>query len=134
MPKLPPQDERAITALLQTLAEGWARRDGELFASAFTEDADFINMQALALRGRAEIAAHHNRIFNGVYQGTRLRVDETHVRLIRPDVATIEVAAAVEGLPQERRAHALAIAVRDATGWHLCTFHNMIPFAPPKTD
>src|SRR5262249_32569907 len=97
-------------------------------------DADFVTMTALELRGRAAIARHHAQIFSTVYRGTRTRISSCRIRLIRPDVATVEIAAVVEGLAQERRAHALAVAGRGASGWQLQTFNNMIPFTPPSQN
>jgi len=132
MPELSRQDDTAIRALFQMLSDAWARGDGEAFASAFAVDADFVNMMAQALRGRSEIARHHAQIFATVYRGTTLRTIDIRIRPIRPDVATIETTAAVDGLDQERRAHALAVAVRSADGWRIQAFHNMIPFVPPR--
>jgi uncharacterized protein (TIGR02246 family) len=134
MLELPARDDAEIRALLDAMGEAWARADGDAFASVFTEDADFITMTALELRGRLEIARHHAQIFATVYRGTRTRISGCRIRLIRPDIATLEIAAAVDGLGQERRAHALALAVRGAKGWLLQTFHNMIPFTPPSPN
>ena len=120
--------EEAVASLLETITEAWKAGDGDLFASVFTEDADFVNIRALALRGRKEIAEHHNLLFSSIYKGTSIRAEGTRIRLIRPDVATIEQFAIVAIEDEERRAHMLAVAVETPEGWALRAFHNMIPF------
>ncbi len=123
--------EDAIQALLDTIKKAWQAGDGELFASVFTEDADFVNIRAHELRGRAAIAEHHNQIFSTVYQGSSIRSEGVRIKLIRPDVATIEQTSVVEFGGVERRAHMLAVAVDGAGGWAMQAVHNMIPFDGP---
>jgi len=53
-----PEDEAAIRSLFELQGEAWKAADAERFASAFAEDADFINIRAHTLRGREEIARH----------------------------------------------------------------------------
>jgi|SRR5262245_62938563 len=120
--------EHAVTALLDTIAEAWEAGDGDRFASVFTDDADFVNIRALALRGRKEIAEHHNMLFSTIYKGTSIRSEDTRIRLIHPGVATIEQFAIVQIEGEERRAHMLAVAVETPEGWALQALHNMIPF------
>ncbi len=66
------EDEIAIYALFDVQDEGWARADGELFASAFADEADFINITATALRGRESIARHHTQLWATVYKGATI--------------------------------------------------------------
>ncbi len=125
-------DEASIRALFDTIGEAWAREDGEAFASVFANDADFINIRAQALRGRAEIAQHHDRIFSSIYRGSTVRIGELRIRSLRPDVATIEAVSAVTLKDQpERHAHMLAVALRNDGRWEIQALHNMIPFAAP---
>lgn len=126
------QDEAAIQALFDVQGEGWATADSELFASAFATDADFINITALALRGREEIARHHAQLWATVYKGTTVQAGAMRIRFLRPDIATIEREATVKMGETERHAHMLAVAVRNAGHWEIEAVHNMIPFVPPK--
>jgi uncharacterized protein (TIGR02246 family) len=127
-----PEDEAAIRALFDQQGEAWNRHDGEGLAAGFAHDADFINITAKALRGRAEIARHHNEIFNGVYRNATGERGELRIRFIRPDVATIEASSklTLPGQP-DRHAHFLAVASRQHGKWELRAFHNMVPFVPP---
>jgi uncharacterized protein (TIGR02246 family) len=124
-------DEAAIKALFDVQGEGWRRRDGGLFASAFTPDADFTNITALTMRGRDEIARHHQQLFETVYRDAVVERGELEIRFVRPDVATIQAETRLRVGPVERRAHFLAVAVRCADGWQLAALHNMVPFVPP---
>lgn len=126
------RDEAEIRALFDRMGEAWEREDGESFASVFAIDADFVNIRAHALRGRAEIGRHHTQIFTTIYRGSTVRIGGLRIRSIRPDVATIEAESAVTlpGQP-ERHAHMLAVAARDGGRWEIQALHNMIPFAPP---
>jgi uncharacterized protein (TIGR02246 family) len=127
-----PDDEAAIRALFDQQSEAWNRHDGESLAAGFAQDADFINITAKALRGRAEIARHHNEIFSGVYRNATGERGELRIRFIRPDVATIEASSklTLPGQP-DRHAHFLAVASRQDGKWELRAFHNMVPFVPP---
>ena len=125
-------DEAAIKALFDKQGEAWLHEDGEAFASVFASDADFINIRAHALRGRAEIARHHTQIFTTIYRGSKARLGDLRIRFIRPDVATIEAASSVTLKDQtERHAHFLAVAVRNSERWEIQALHNMVPFEPP---
>lgn len=122
--------EEAIGALLDTIERAWSAGDGDRFASVFTEDADFINIRALELRGRQAIAEHHRLLFSTIYKGTSIRREGTRIRLIRRDVATVEQFAIVRLEGEERRAHMLAVAVDGPDGWAFQALHNMLPFDP----
>ncbi len=126
------QDEAAIRALFDKQDQAWKRRDGEGFAAQFSEDADFINITGKALRGRDEIARHHNGLFTTVYRDASVKVGEMRIRFIRSDVATIEAESTLtrSGQP-DRHAHFLAVATRQDDRWQIRAFHNMIPFVPP---
>ena len=126
-----PPDEAAIERLFETMADAWARADGVAFASVFAEDADFTNITAQSLRGREAIARHHNQIFATVYRGTAMHTVESRVKLIHPDVATVERLSGVRMASGERRAHMLAVVLRKAGAWEIQALHNMLPFTPP---
>ena len=126
-----PHDEAAIRALFDLQGEAWLAGDGDRFAMAFAEDADFINMTATKLRGRAEIARHHNMIFSTVYKGVKMELSDLRIRFLRPGVATIEADASGRVGNEDRHANLLAIALKNDGEWLIHALHNMIPFKPP---
>ena len=127
-----PEDEAAIRSLFELQGEAWKAADAERFASAFAEDADFINIRAHTLRGREEIARHHAQIFDTVYRGATVTLGELRIRFLRPDVATIEAASSVQMAAGERHAHMLAVAQKTDGLWLIQALHNMVPFTPPN--
>lgn len=126
------EDEAKIRSLFDKQGEAWVREDGEAFASVFAVDADFVNIRAHALRGRAEIARHHTQIFTTIYRGSKVQAGDLRIKFIRPDVATIEASSKVTLKDQsERHAHMLAVAVASNGHWEIQALHNMVPFVPP---
>jgi uncharacterized protein (TIGR02246 family) len=125
------QDEAAILELFDRQTTAWERADAELFASAFAEHADFINITATPLRGRREIAEHHKKLWATIYKGSAITGGPTRVRFIRPDVALVESEASLKFGEEERHAHALAVAVRNGDRWEIAALHNMLPLRPP---
>ena len=65
-------DERAIRALQRRMLEAWGARDGEAFAAPFSDDALFIGFDGSVMRGRQQIAATHQEVFDRWKKGTRL--------------------------------------------------------------
>jgi uncharacterized protein (TIGR02246 family) len=124
-------DEAAIAALFDKQAEGWERADSDLFASAFSNEADFINITATALRGREEIARHHAQLWATLYKGATVTQGPRRIRFVRRDMALVENEVTLRLGEIERRAHALVVAVRNDGEWKIEALHNMIPFVPP---
>src|SRR3712207_2861375 len=64
-------DQAKIRALFEDLLADWGRGDGEAYGSRFTEDADYVAFDGTHTRGRAEISASHQRLFDRFLKGTR---------------------------------------------------------------
>ena len=127
-------DIRAIRALWDDMARGWAEGDAALFAAGFSEDCDFTTVRGEKPPGRAGIEAGHAALFQGPYAATVLDARVTAVRFLRPDLATVEAESTVtasDGTPLAGT-HALAVVERTAGhGWLIRAFHNMIPAPRP---
>ena len=83
--------EQAIDGLVRALVAAWNRHDAHAFAEAFAEDADFTNVFGMVQKGRAGIEAGHAPVFKTMFKDSRLTVTETSVRMIRSDVAAVDV-------------------------------------------
>jgi uncharacterized protein (TIGR02246 family) len=123
---------RAIEDLAAKLVEAWNRRDARALAAIFAEDADFTNVFGMLAEGRAAIEALHAPLFRTIFKDSRLSVTETRVRLIRPDVASVDVkwtmtgARDPHGNPWPEREGLLSwIATRHGGGWLIDVSHNM---------
>ena len=122
----------AIEGIAAQLAEAWNRYDARALASVFAEDADFTNVFGMVAKGRAAIEALHAPLFKTMFKESRLTVTETRVRLIRPDVASVDVkwtmtgARDPHGNPWPERVGLLNwIATRHGERWLIDVSHNM---------
>lgn len=84
-----PSDEAAIRALIQKTVEGWNKGSGEEFAAPFAEDADFMVVNGIYLKGRKEIAAQLQRSFDTFMKGTRVWLEVKSVRFLSSDIALV---------------------------------------------
>jgi uncharacterized protein (TIGR02246 family) len=82
-------DEHAIRAIHQRMIDPWNTGDGAAFAAPFTDEADFIAWEGTHLKGRQQIAAFTQRIFDTVVTGSRLEGEVTFVRLLSPALAVM---------------------------------------------
>lgn len=128
---------KAIDDLVRALEAAWNRHDAHAFAEAFAEDADFTNVFGMVQKGRAGIEAGHAPVFKTMFKDSRLTVTETRVRLIRPDVAAVDVKWAMTGArdphgnPWPDRAGLLNwIVTRHGERWLIDVSHNMDLPAP----
>lgn len=129
--------DEAIQDLVRTLEAAWNRHDARAFAAAFAEDAEFTNVFGMVQRGRAGIEAAHAPIFKTMFKDSRLTVTETRVRLVRPDVAAVDVKWAMTGArdphgnPWPERSGLLNwIVTRHGERWLIDVSHNMDLPAP----
>ena len=124
--------EQAIEGLARALETAWNRHDAHALTEPFAEDADFTNVFGMAVRGRAGIEALHAPLFKTMFTDSHLRVLETRVRTIRPDVAAVDVkwtmtgARDPHGNPWPERIGLLNwIVTRHGERWLIDVSHNM---------
>ena len=94
-PSLPAQNGSAAdaAAIKQTVAMytgGFNAHDPHAVASLFAEDADFANLRGATRKGRADIQAQFETLFNGALR-TATRTDSVrNVRFFTPDLALLD--------------------------------------------
>jgi uncharacterized protein (TIGR02246 family) len=122
----------AIERIASELAEAWNRHDARALAAVFAEDADFTNVFGMVAKGRAAIEALHAPLFQTIFKDSHLTVTETRVRLIRPDVASVDVSWKMTGArdphgnPWPKREGLLNwISTRHGNDWVIDVSHNM---------
>lgn len=79
-----------IEALLQTEQSAWNSNNSTAYASAFTDDADFINVRGQVLTGRAAIEGVHRTIFAGPFKGSTITITLRLFQLQAPGVAMVD--------------------------------------------
>ena len=122
-------DEARILALFEDLLDDWGRGDGGAYGSRFTEDAEYVAFDGTLIRGRAEISASHQELFDKWLKGTRLTGHVLSVRFVGSDVAIVHATGGTvmrgktEPSP-ERDSIQTLVAVREDDGWRFAAFHN----------
>ena len=122
-------DEVAIRELFGLLLDDWGRGDGEAYGSRFTEDAEYVAFDGTLTRGRREIAASHQQLFDKFLKGTRLTGRVLSMKFVRPDVALIHATGGTvmrdKTKPSpERDSIQTLVAVREGAEWRFAAFHN----------
>ena len=137
-----PTSAADVTRLLDIIASGWNAGSGTTFASAFADEADFINIMGLHARGREIIARGHDEILATIFRGTRMTAVVDSVRFLRPDVAAVEATLSLQradgrpfslgdsGVPMPST-KASYVATKEGDTWSIAVFRNMVPFARP---
>ncbi|HWS54732.1 MAG TPA: SgcJ/EcaC family oxidoreductase [Pyrinomonadaceae bacterium] len=124
----PAADDRAVRENVSRMEAGWNAKSGELFAKPFAEDADYVVINGLHIRGREAIDKGHQRIFDTVYKDSTLALTVRQVRFLRPDVALVHVNARNQvrqaGETREAGAIITLVMVRDAGAWKITAFQN----------
>ena len=124
-----PADVRAIRQLFERLLEDWARGDGGAYGSRFTEDADYVAFDGSHTKGRGEISASHQQLFDKFMNGTRLTGRIESIKLPAPGVALVHATGGTvmrgkrEPSP-ERDSIQTLVAVKREEGWRFAAFHN----------
>jgi uncharacterized protein (TIGR02246 family) len=82
--------EAGIRAVLAALVEAWNQHDAQIFSVVFAEDADFTNVRGMSAHGRADIAKFHVPVFATVASVSQLKIVDSRIRFIKPDVAAVD--------------------------------------------
>ena len=83
--------DESVRDVSDGFVDAWNRHDIAAFAALYAENADFVNVLGVWLRGRAAIQEHHATIHAARMKTSRLTALETEVRFLRPDVAVVHV-------------------------------------------
>ena len=123
------EDERAIRDLFRELLDDWSRGDGDAYGSRFTEDADYVAFDGTHTKGRSDIAASHQQLFDKYLKGTRLTGRIESVRFLGPDTALVHAVGGtvMRGKTRpspERNSIQTLVAVRRDDQWRFAAFHN----------
>jgi uncharacterized protein (TIGR02246 family) len=81
-------DEAGVNAVVHGFEDAWNRHDMDAFAMLFAADADFVNVIGIRWVGRDAIRQHHAASHATMFKTSTLRIGDTTVRFLKPDVAT----------------------------------------------
>lgn len=121
-------DEAAIKAIPMQMQEGWNKGSGTDFAAPFAENADYVVVNGMHIKGRAEIAKGHDQIFSTIYKGSHNEGTVESIRFLRPDVAVVHVGWKLKfktpGGDQEAKARTSLVVVKNDGKWAIESFQN----------
>ena len=131
------EDEAAIRRLVRVMQDGQNSRNGELFASVFAEEHDYVAINGAFLpdQSRRDNARVHQRLYDEGTSSVAGKYGEVGVRLdvagIRPLTAEGVAVVHVEGefRPKgeaERKARNVisAVVLKREDGWEIVALHN----------
>lgn len=119
-------DEAALREAVKQMENGWNTKSGALFAKPFADDADYVVINGMYIKGRATIETAHQQIFDTIYKETKISLTVKQIRFLRPDVAVVHVSAHREGPTKELTAAAMLTLVmtKEQQGWTIAAFQN----------
>ena len=119
-------DEAALRESVKQMESGWNTKSGALFAKPFAEDADYVVINGMYLKGRVAIESAHQRIFDTIYKDTRVTLVVKQIRFLRPDVAVVHVEGQRTGPTNELNQGAMLtlMMTKEKQGWVIAAFQN----------
>ncbi len=123
-----PGDETSIKQIIQTMQDGWNNKDGNLFASRFTDDCDYVVVNGMFLKTRKVVAEGHQGIFNSIYKETNLELNLRDARYLADDIIIAHVDGRRFGniFGKYEDAHAIMTFVLQKLNgnWSIAAFQN----------
>jgi uncharacterized protein (TIGR02246 family) len=121
-------DEAAIRENVRQMEAGWNAKSGEQFAKPFAADADYVVINGMYMKGREAIAQAHQGIFDTIYKESTLSLSVKQVRMLRPDVAVVHVAATnkykLDAETHVAQAILTLVMTKEPGGWTIAAFQN----------
>jgi len=119
-------DEAAMNENIKQMEAGWNTKSGALFAKPFAEDADYVVINGMYIKGRTVIEKGHQQIFDTLYKDTTIKLTVKQIRFLRPDVAVVHVSGHRDGPTKELTQDAMLTLVmtKEKQGWTIAAFQN----------
>ncbi len=134
-------DEKAIEAVIAEMTAAFNQRLP--VTSLFTDDADYVNVQGMWLKGAAQIERGRKQRFETALKDARIKVLDVQIRFLKPDVAIAHVTHEIEGmldssekkLPPHRELN-IRVFVKQGGRWRVTAFQNttIAAGAPSRPD
>jgi uncharacterized protein (TIGR02246 family) len=130
------EDEAAIRQLVQDMQHAQNTNNGELFASAFAQEHDYIaiNGMFLANQTRQDNARVHQRLYDesrssvaGEYPEVDVRLNVAKIRLLTPGVGVVQVRSefCLKSDPDKKTKNIITAVMHKQQGkWEIVAFHN----------
>ena len=86
-----PEDEKAISAIIDEFVATWNRRDAAAWAAQFAVDSDHINVVGMLFEGQDENHRRHAEIFAGMFKNSTLQHHIRRLRFLSPEIALVDL-------------------------------------------
>ncbi len=124
--------------LTDAFAEKLNAKDPAALGQLFTEDAEFVNIMGMRMRGRQGIVDGHAWAFNGPLRGRWIRFDQVDALAVTDEVTVLhghcirerEPDAPAEGLP-DGASVLVFVTRRGPQGWEIAAATNVTEALPP---
>lgn len=121
-------DDALLRENVRQLEAGWNSKSGAAFAKPFAEDADYVVINGMQIKGREAIAQGHQRIFDTVFKDSVISLSVKQTRMLRADVAVVHVSAHLKSAPgagaQEADAVITLVMTKESGAWKIAAFQN----------
>jgi uncharacterized protein (TIGR02246 family) len=122
------EDETAISKIVYRLRDGWNAGDGRAFAAPFAEDADYVIVNGVRIKGRGAIEAGHQQIFDTIYKNSRISATVESVRFLCDNVAIAHVQWQLKyrenNTERDSKAMNSLVLKKENRQWVITAFHN----------
>jgi uncharacterized protein (TIGR02246 family) len=130
------EDEAAIRQIVQNMQDAQNTRVGELFASAFAKEHDYmaINGMFLANQTRQDNARIHQRLYDesrssvaGKYEELEVRLNVSKIRFLASGIAVVHVRSKcrLKSDPDKKTKNIITAVMHKQQGkWEIVAFHN----------
>jgi uncharacterized protein (TIGR02246 family) len=120
----------AVGQLVGEMAEAWNAGDARAYGARYCPDGTFTNTDGTLDLGRDEVVRTAEAAFQGILAGTKLSPAVRKVRLVRPDVAVVDLDTRVSGMPGgEVRISQMLVLVAEDDRWWITAQHNVMQSA-----
>ncbi len=136
-------EEPLIRKTVDAEEDAWNRADAKAFAARFEDEGTFTDLLGAVSHGRTEIERRQSELFTSYFKGGLLALKVRRIRLLRPDVALVEIDAEVSRfhkappavfLDAEKviRARLLQVMIKTGSEWRISSFHEVDVKTPPE--
>ena len=120
----------AVRQLVGEIAEAWNAGDAQAYGARYCPDGTFTNTDGTLDLGRDEVVRTAEEAFQGVLAGTKFSTAVRKVRLVRPDVAVVDLDTRVSGMPGgEVRISQMLVLLQEDDRWWITAQHNVMQSA-----
>jgi len=126
------KEEELIKKLLADFTDAWNKHDAKAFSNVFSADADFTNVRGTSAHGRSEVEKFHAPRFTSTFKDTYLKITQSKIRLIKPDVAAVDAWWEMTGVKSPegqdvppRKGLLNFIMTKKSDTWLITIMHNM---------